>query len=798
MLAIREVAPRVALEKAPLSRGRRALTAVGLRCAETGARIREWGLAQARDLATHPARLVWTLLVTLAYFAAAHPLLHYDHAFWWHARSWFHANYQVDYGEGPLFNQEVLLYHGINIYRPDTAPPFIVGNYPPVFPLVASLFMRHYGLTFTAGRLVSSLAIMGSAIVAGLIVLQATRQVLAAFIAGGLLPTFVGIYSWGPFNRVDSLALFWSLCTVLIVLRYAGTRKVWWAVPLAVLTVYTRQSLVDGVFAAYLYLLLRDWKRGVAVGLATLATIGAVFWGLQVWSHGAFYINAVVDNENAWNWGGTLGNWHDWMGHGGKFVFRLGLAGAAAGLIGTGGILWPVWLAAATAVFATIGNTGSSINYFFPIYAASAVCLGIFIGGYRRFFRRAPFVLWPLELLLPAMLFLFIHGQPARWATHVPLVQRSSALVGSYTLQRAQVAHTGKRGDISPRNSGNEQMIRFLRGVQGPVLSLDFPSAVQVQAGHEMQWQPFELGTVHDDHHWDGQAFVQSINDRYYAVIFFHKLTGVQNYVHGSLASQIMLAVEMNYTQTDSVAGYQIWRPVATAGLGGILPLEATTPVATAPPPGAKTPPPLPAGVALAADEPTPETVGAFSEVDIFKWLNNQGVIDPGKAAAGGQSFDGGGSSFSSALFPQAGTLSVPAAGARVPFLIPKTGTGLVSSLNLGAGATIALPPQRDSFLWLLEAGVNGSQTVDLTLHYTSGADQTQQVPFTDWCVSISPPEYAAYFAPYRLDSGGNQTTPACGVFALRVAVDGARALSSASLQPNINAQVFAVTVQKA
>lgn len=768
---------------------RGALIGLGRWSQERAAHIQEWALEQGKDLAAHPLRLAWTLLITAAYVAAAKPLLHYDHAFWWHARSWFHANYQVDYGEGPMFNQEVLLYHGINVYRHDAAPPFIVGNYPPVFPLVASLFMRHYGLTFTAGRLVSSLAIMGAAIVAGLIVLQATRQVLPAFIAGGLLPTFVGIYSWGPFNRVDSLALFWSLCTVLIVLRYAGTRKVWWAVPLAVLTVYTRQSLVDGILAAYLYLLFRDWRRALAVGLTTLAAIAAVFWGMQLWSHGAFYVNAVIDNENAWNWGGTVSNWHQWMtASGGKFVFRLALAGAAAGLLGTGGILWPVWLAAAAGVFATIGKTGAAINYFFPIYAASAVCLGIFVASYRRFFRRAPFFLWPLELLLPAMLFVFIHGQPPRWAAHLPLEQRAQSLVGTYTLLRAPVAHTGPRGDLNPRNAGNDQMIQFLRQVQGPVLSLDFPSAVQVQAGHEMQWQPFELGTVHDDGHWDGTPFVQSIQDRHYAVIFFHDLNGVRNYVHGPLADQIVLAVEMNYTMTNSVAGYQVWEPATQSGVS-MVPL-ATSQIATAPPR-------LDPGVHLAANEPPPTSVGKFTEVDIYKWLNNQGVIDPGTPAAAGQSFDGGGSSFSAAIFPKPGTLSVSAAGAQVPFLMPHTGTGIVSSLNLVQGATISVLRQADAALWVLEAGVNGSQTVNLTLHYASGPDQQTQVPFTDWCLAGGAPEYPAYQAPYRLDSNGNQTTPACGLFALQVPVSSARALSSVEFAADANAQVVAVTIQK-
>lgn len=763
------------------------------RGAEYVACLKERIGAEVRALSAHPARLIWTLLVTMAYLAAAGPLLHYDHAFWWHAKSWFLANYQQDYGEGPLLNQEVLLYHGINFYRLDTAPPFIVGNYPPVFPLVVSLFMRHYGLTLTAGRLVSSLSIMGAAIVAGLIVLQTTRQLLPALVAGGLLPTFSGVFYWGPLNRVDSLALFLSLCTVLVVVRYAGTRKVWWAVPLAVLTVYTRQSVVDGIFAAYVFLLFKDWRRAVAVGLATAAAILGVFLGLQAWSHGAFYVNAVVDNENAWNFGGVLGNWRNWMqASGGRFVFRLGLAGAAAGLFGAGGILWPVWLAAAVGEFATIGKTGAAVNYFFPVYAASAVCLGIFVARFRTAFRRAPFFLWPLELLLPAMLFVYIHGAPPRWATRVPLMARALTLVGSYNLAHAQVAHTGPHGDLGPSNPGNEQMIQFLHGVQGPVLSLDFPAAVQVQAGHPLQWQPFELGAVHADGRWNGQPFVQSIDDRHYALIFFHNLTGVEGYVPGALGQEIVLAVEANYTQTDTVAGYQIWRPDGAGGVAAARAAPSRTPAVAA------TPPRLASGVRLAAAEPKPATAGPFAEVPIYSWLNDQGVIDPGRPAAAGQSFDNGGSSFSAALFPTAGTVLVQAAGTKVAFLVPRTGTGLVSSLDLAQGASITLPQQRDVALWILEAGVNGSQNVPVTLRYAAGPAQHVQVTFTDWCGTPAPPEYPAYQAPYRLDAGGNETKPACGLFALRIPVSSARVLDSAVFGPDGNAQIVAVSAQGA
>jgi len=45
--------------------------------------------------------------------------------------------YPLDYGEGPLLEQAVRLGQGLPIYRvPGAEPPWTVGNYPPLFPLL--------------------------------------------------------------------------------------------------------------------------------------------------------------------------------------------------------------------------------------------------------------------------------------------------------------------------------------------------------------------------------------------------------------------------------------------------------------------------------------------------------------------------------------------------------------------------------------------------------------------------------------------------------------------------------------
>ncbi len=777
-----------------------------------GLAIGSFFIRQAQEVMRHPLRTLWALIPTVVTVLAVWPLPDYVRGFWLHCETWFLANEQHDYGEGPLFNQQVILYHllfspkgyrGDNIYSFDNAPPFIVGNYPPVFALVGAIFMRFVGQTFEAGRLVSSLAIIGTCVMIALIVLQATKQILPAIFAGGLLVTFTGIFQWGPYNRVDSLALFWSVCTVFLVLRYAGTRKVWWALPFAVLTIYTRQSLVDGIFASYCYLLVRDWRRGLAVGVATGVAILGIFMGLQIWSHGAFFLNAVIDNDNALSWPTVLSNWHSFMtNQGGHFVYGLAAAGAVAGMFGPGGIMWPLWMLGSAFIFATIGKTGAAINYFFPLYAFSCASAGVFVGRFRTFFRRSPFFLWPLELLVPLMLFVFIHGTVPQWAKDVPLSSRVIALVGEPTANDSQSARNDK-AKYSPswKFTGTPQLIAYLKTVRGPVLSPGFPYGVAVQAGHALEWQPFELGVSYDDGTWNPQPFLASINDRYYTVVF-----GSGNALSfpgalGPYTFQLDQAVRANYHYSRTIDGYQIYvrdRPA--------IPLPPPPPVTVPRPlhdlPGVvwrivRAVPKTVLRMMHQVVPPVPIRVGNFEEVGLGNRLNRIGVAQPGVPAASDEGVDGLGDFLSTASFPKPGTLRIDSDGQFVPFLIPLAGSKRKSVLALDGSVTLQLPSGEDEDLWLLATGVNGPQHLHLTMH-SQGESTEETIVLPDWCVPGSTPYKPAYQETSRVNAQGQVIAPDCGVYVVPIPIRPARMLNSVTLGRDPNVIVVSVTVEQA
>lgn len=774
--------------------------------------------ARLEELARHPARLCWTLLVTLACAAAERPIWSYAHGLWASFQSFFLVNAQVDYGEGPLLNQEVLLYHGHNIYTLGNTPPFSFGNYPPVFPLVASLLMHlpAIGVSLLAGRLTSSLAIMGSGLVVGLIVLQTTRQVLPAVLAAGILFTFSQIHDWGPYNRVDSLALFWDCCTVFVALRYAGTRKAWWVLPFALLTVYTRQSNVDGPLAAFAYLLWRDWRRCLAIGAAFAAAVLAAFVGLQIWSHGAFYLDTVVFNENAWNWGTVVSNWAGWARGEGRIPLRLAIAGAAAGLFGRGRLIWPVWLGASIALFATIGKVGSSINYFFPMEAAVAAAAGIFVAQFRVWFRRAIFPLWPLELVLPAFLFMYVHGAAPAWVpTRLPLLQRLEQAAGPYTMSRSptagaaraasarwqQDARLRREGLAVPRPTlvtpgATRQMVSFLRGIPGPVLSLDFPRAEVVQAGKRMQWQPFEYGVAYQDGSWSPQAFVAAIDDRYYGAVLFQSFGRFASY-DGGFAAPVEEAIVANYSPGTTIQGLQVWYPDG--------------PPAAPRPPVLATPVPhpladlaaavgrLPSAVLHAAFRPRPIRRGNFLELPLGPDFNLAATALPG--APDGPGWNGAGAAFAAGSgFPHAGTLRVTVEGTTVPFNIPPSGPGRADAFAPRAATTIPIPAQPYRALWILgSAAGSPAPRLPLELHYADGATIAAGAPLDPWCApAVLPPDYPAFWAARTVSASGTLAATTCGLFAVRIATDPGQTLSGVTVGASPGVRIVALSAERA
>src|SRR5690349_3044787 len=84
--------------------------------------------------------------------------------FFFHAARAITFPFPFDYGEGPLLEQARLLSRGENIYRARFDDyPFLIANYPPIFPSILSAIQLLVGPSYAAARVVTTAATLACA-----------------------------------------------------------------------------------------------------------------------------------------------------------------------------------------------------------------------------------------------------------------------------------------------------------------------------------------------------------------------------------------------------------------------------------------------------------------------------------------------------------------------------------------------------------------------------------------------------------------------------------------------------------
>lgn len=211
--------------------------------------------------------------------------------------------FPVKYGEGILLDQSRRVFSEPGLYPPFDEPPFVIGNYPPVYPAVVALLPEFERAPFFAGRLVSLLSVLGCAFVIVLLVRRAAGLV-AGFWSGAIFLSTPEIIEFGSLMRVDSLGLFlglWGAYSFMVSCDASEARRRmrWrWVGSVAFfLSIYTRHSLLAlpvGTFALLL------WKEGRLFMRWPLGLLGAGILAFLVgsaWSGGELFTHLIYLNQ---------------------------------------------------------------------------------------------------------------------------------------------------------------------------------------------------------------------------------------------------------------------------------------------------------------------------------------------------------------------------------------------------------------------------------------------------------------------------------------------------------------------
>ena len=451
---------------------------------------------------------VWVLpLLAVAWYVATFVL---------HAWGLVRFPFQAEYGEGPLLNEALRLASGHTIYHNNASPPYIVSNYPPVYVGLLALFHLLGAQGFWAGRALSGASVLAAGVLAGLTVREvlgggepavgAGGRWLSAALALGLICAQYFIWQWGPMERVDSLALAWSMAGLYAVARRPERAERAW--PWFLLAALTRQSEIEGLVAALWFLWPRDRARAKGLAARFAGALLVVVAALEVATRGQFLVQILLDNVNRWTVGLAASDLAAWVFiAGGLPLVLFAVWGWRLARPRPVGRLLTGYAAAAWVIVLTVGKIGSSINYFFPSIAAAAMLAALVPHAPGR--RQAAAVL----------LCAFLIGVPPLSNVPGPVGDMARELTAFHDMQTPRFNGLGWRVPLDGADPGDAALVKLLARTPGPILFSDMGDLLQ--SGHTVFYQAFVMTQVAANGHWNPAPLLADARAEAFPLVIF-------------------------------------------------------------------------------------------------------------------------------------------------------------------------------------------------------------------------------------------------------------------------------------
>ena len=369
--------------------------------------------------------------------------------------------YQLDAEEGYVLWQAVRLASGERLYKTIHTPPYLVENYPPLYPALWALFVRPDAPSLAAGRWISALSALAVALGVGAFILlrdvregtvspgsggaavQGTEaaapregeappadtdrgnrlefyafsalRISQALVIGWCCPilflTSYEMLRWVAYTRVDFLSIALTVGGLTVFGLWGQREKSRWgraaAIVLFALALLAKQTVLAAPAACFLWLLIRE-RRGALwfalwMGLAALLPVGL----LTALTGGQYWLHTVTYNQNVMHWNEL---WQWWLPHLWR-LYHFPIAGAAVLCVW---VLFAAWKRGTSralelvAIYfvlnalstASVAKSGSAENYLLEPQVALALFLGIGLKhALESMQRRIQFASWPVRQL---------------------------------------------------------------------------------------------------------------------------------------------------------------------------------------------------------------------------------------------------------------------------------------------------------------------------------------------------------------------------------------------------------------
>ncbi len=312
----------------------------------------------------------------------------------------FRWPFDYDQGEGFELYDAILYRRGEWPYRDNAAFPFYASNYPPMFHLLIVPLLPIFGPRLIAGRLLSFVATLITAGTLFVVVRRNTQDVDRDWMTAWLVPTLSGlgflasnyVHQIGPLSRMHMTLVMFETLAIAFIAGFEhprhGRRNLILGLVMLFCAGYTKQTAVFTVAAALSYVFLRDIKKAIVGGAGLAIAAGSVFWLINVATEGAWWVNIIQANVNAFDYQRSLFLFGQW------FRLHTLFAILAVGYL-VYELFWDrlsaysVWFLFALGVGALSGKWGAGFGYFNTAVAAACLTSGLCLGKLRHAIRRS-------------------------------------------------------------------------------------------------------------------------------------------------------------------------------------------------------------------------------------------------------------------------------------------------------------------------------------------------------------------------------------------------------------------------
>ncbi len=433
--------------------------------------------------------------------------------------------YQISYPEGFLLNQALAVAQGKTIYNSIAAYPFLVANYPPVYPYLCGLFVKLFGASFAWGRIVSFLSVIACAYLIYLIVKRETDQERFAWLSALLFPGSVIVYNISTQCRVDMLGLLLSLSGLWFALKNIDKKTIYLSIIFFVAALFTKQTFAAAPIAFAVYLFFLNRTRGFLFIVITILSYSIVFLVLNALTNGELYRHNILYNANPYSFLFAVKMYGSFLKtH--LILFTLSLAYMVFSPVKKHILsLFPIYFIVAALIAFTVGKIGSNINYFLELIAVASIIAGLCANELMENIKA--------QLVIPAL----IIAQLILFA-HLPFM-------------------TGKTPSRNDRET-EQRMSAIIQATSGDIISED--AGILVLNNRKVLYQPFEFTQLKYQGLWDQSRFVRDIVGQKFALLILG--SDIQgSYDEERFTPEIVTAITNSYVLDEKIDDWYLYVP---------------------------------------------------------------------------------------------------------------------------------------------------------------------------------------------------------------------------------------------